>query len=78
MARVMTTIEVMHPIRILTVYALGYSRDDPGGELIIRGLGGGSPNGRTGGGGMYGKGRACGGARGPFCVFMFVQGEASL
>ena len=28
--------------------------------------------------GWYGKGRACGGARGPFCVFMFVQGEASL
>ena len=33
-----------------------------------------SPEGLTGGG-RYGKGRTCGGARGPFCVFIFVQGE---
>ena len=49
-------------------------------EFILHGLQGlgCSPEGLTGRGGIGGEGRACVGARGPFCVFMFVQGEASL
>ena len=49
-------------------------------ECIQCGLGGldDSPEGRTGGGGGMGRAMRPGGARGPFCVFVFVQGEASL
>ena len=48
-------------------------------ECILHGLGGlgGSPEGRTGGGGM-GRAMRAGVRVGLFCVFMFVQGEASL
>ena len=51
-------------------------------EFILHGLQGlgCSPEGLTGRGGIGigEEGRACVGARGPFCVFVFVQGEASL
>ena len=48
-------------------------------ECILYGLGGlaGSPEGRTGGGGM-GRAMRAGVRVGLLCVFMFVQGDASL